>query len=266
MDSKILKITGMEGTNNSTRRKFLRNTLLTTALSVSMPQLLSSAFAGEKLKRKINLKKGDVILFHGDSITDATRNKENYEANNSAALGSGYAMMASAELLNNHANKNLKIYNRGISGNKVYQLAERWENDTIQLRPDVLSILIGVNDFWHTLSFGYKGTIKTYNDDLRSLLEKTRQKLPNIKFIIGEPFAVKDIKIVNEKWYPAFNEYRKTARKIAESYDAVFIPYQSMYDKAQKYAPGVYWTLDGVHPTLAGANLMAHTWLQFIKS
>ena len=73
------------------------------------------------------------------------------------------------------------------------------------------------------------------------------------------------VKAVDDKWYPAFNDYRAAARELADSYGAAFIPYQEIYDKAQKSAPGVYWTADGVHPTLAGARLMAEAWLQTVK-
>ena len=74
------------------------------------------------------------------------------------------------------------------------------------------------------------------------------------------------IKAVDEKWFPGFNEYRAAAKEIAELFDAVFIPYHAIYEKAQKEAPGVYWTYDGVHPTLAGANLMAHAWIEVVKA
>ena len=164
-----------------------------------------------------------------------------------------------------HAGKDLKVYNKGISGNKVYQLAERWDADCLELQPKVLSILIGVNDFWHTLTGGYKGTVETYRNDLKTLLDRTKQKLPGLQLIIGEPFAVTGVKAVDEKWYPAFNDYRQAAREIADAYQAVFIPYQKIFDKAQKTAPGAYWTGDGVHPTLAGAKLMAQAWLEAVK-
>lgn len=256
----------MEQNKNSSRRNFIRNASLATALSFSIPQLVAAAYKEENFKGRISLSKDDIILFQGDSITDASRKKDNGESNNPAALGSGYAMLAAAELLHKHAGKNLKIYNRGISGNKVYQLAERWEKDALELKPNVLSILIGVNDFWHMLNGKYNGTIKTYQDDYRKLLDQTKEKLPGVKLIIGEPFAVNDIKAVTEKWFPAFDEYRNAARNIAKEYNAVFIPYQSVFDKAQKAAPGNYWTGDGVHPSLAGAQLMAHAWLEAVKS
>ena len=256
----------MEKSQNNSRRNFLKNSGFAGVAMLAIPALVSSAFTEEKNTNKIDIKKDDVILFQGDSITDAGRKKDSNFPNHAAELGSGYAMLAGSQLLYEFANKNLKIYNKGLSGNKVFQLAERWEEDTFNLKPNVLSVLVGVNDFWHSLTSGYKGTIKTYNDDFRALLDRTKQKLPEVKLIIGEPFAVTGIKSVDEKWYPAFDDYRRVAREIAESYKAVLIPYQSIFDKAQKIAPGSYWTADGVHPTLAGAQLMSHAWLKAIKS
>ena len=247
------------------RRNFLRNTSLASASLLSIPQIVSAGFSESPPAKKIGLNKDDVILFQGDSITDAGRKKDDPAANNASILGSGYAMLAASTLLYKYADKNLTVYNRGISGNKVYQLADRWQKDCLDLKPAVLSILIGVNDFWHTLNGNYKGTIKTYRDDFTALLNRTKQTLPDVKLIIGEPFAVPGIKAVDDKWYPAFNDYRAAAKEMAASFDAVFIPYQSIFDKAQKSAPGVYWTGDGVHPTLAGAHLMAEAWLNAVK-
>ncbi len=254
----------MSDSNNS-RRKFLRQASLSTAFSLSIPAIVSAAFKEEKVKSKVKINKGDIILFQGDSITDSGRKKDDMNYNAAGAFGNGYALIAASELLWKGADKNLKIYNKGISGNKVYQLAERWQADALDLKPNVLSILVGVNDFWHTLVRDYKGTAKTYNDDYVTLLNRTKDKLPDVEFIIGEPFAVTGIKSVDEKWYPVFNEYRAAAKEIANQFSATFIPYQSVFDKAQKTAPGVYWTSDGVHPTLAGARLMAAAWLEAVK-
>ncbi|GGK86356.1 SGNH/GDSL hydrolase family protein [Rufibacter glacialis] len=254
----------MAPSSDSSRRRFLKHTALGGMASLSIPGIITEALAGEK-QAPVTLKKDSVLLFQGDSITDAGRNREAQEVNSSRNLGGGYAMLAAAELLHAHPQKNLKIYNKGISGFKVYQVAERWETDTLALKPDVLSILIGVNDFWHTLSSGYKGTLQTYQQDFKALLDRTKQRLPDVQLIVGEPFAVKDIKAVDEKWFPAFDAYRHAARDLARQFNAAFVPYQSVYEKAQKQAPGVYWTYDGVHPTLAGAQLMAQAWLKAVK-
>ena len=89
----------------------------------------------------------------------------------------------------------------------------------------------------------------------------TKKVLPDVKLIIGEPFGVRGIKAVNDNWYPEFYEYQKAAHDVASQFGAAFIPYQAIFDEAQKHAPGVYWTADGVHPTLAGAQLMTQAWL-----
>lgn len=250
--------------NSSNRRNFLRNVSLGSLAAISIPGIVSAAVAAEKPK-KITLKKEGVVLFQGDSITDAGRKRDHDEANSSAALGSGYALMAASGLLLKHAGKNLKIYNKGISGNKVFQLADRWDVDCLAIKPDVLSILVGVNDYWHTINNNYKGTVQTYKDDYDKLLSRTMAALPDVQLIIGEPFAVSNVKSVDDKWYPAFDEYRAAARAIADKYQAIFIPYQAIFDKALQSAPGVYWTGDGVHPSVAGAQLMAEAWQQCVK-
>ncbi|MGI4735160.1 MAG: SGNH/GDSL hydrolase family protein [Janthinobacterium lividum] len=252
---------------DSTRRGFLKKASAASLLAIGSPE---SLFAPESTSRasKITLAPNDIILFQGDSITDAGRKKDPQDAdvpNTTATLGNGYAYLSAAALLQRHADKKPVIYNRGISGNKVYQLTERWDKDCLDLKPNVLSILIGVNDFWHTLTGNYQGTVKTYTDDYKALLDRTRQRLPNVKLIIGEPFAVIGVKAVDEKWYPAFKDYQAAARSLAAQYHATLIPYQSIFDQAQKRAPGAYWTGDGVHPSVAGNQLMAQAWLDTFK-
>ncbi|UOQ68689.1 SGNH/GDSL hydrolase family protein [Hymenobacter volaticus] len=258
----------MSQSSASARRSFLKKASLGSVVALSAPELLLGAEANSKAP-KVSLATNDVILFQGDSITDAGRKKESKDANEPntpGTLGNGYVYLAAAELLARNPGKNLKIYNRGISGNKVYQLAERWDADCLELKPTVLSLLVGVNDFWHKLKHGYQGTIKTYTDDYTALLNRTRQQLPQVKLIIGEPFAVEGTSAVDQTWYPAFKEYQAAARSIAAQFNATLIPYQSVFDQAQKQAPGVYWTGDGVHPSVAGCQLMAKAWLDTIKS
>src|SRR5690606_25319787 len=161
--------------------------------------------------------------------------------------------------------KQLTIYNKGISGNKVHQLAARWEEDCIALKPRVLSILIGVNDYWHTLTGGYEGTLQVYRDDYRKLLDRTLAALPQVKLVIGEPFAVNNVKAVTDEWFPTFDGYRHAAQEIANEYKAAFIPYQRVFDEGSKRVAPEYWTNDGVHTTLAGAQLMATAWLEAVK-
>jgi lysophospholipase L1-like esterase len=250
--------------NINSRRSFIKKTALGTVAALSIPEILSAATTKGKIK-EIKLLKDQVILFQGDSITDSGRNKEDTGFNTASNLGSGYPMLAGAALLNKYEALNLKVYNKGISGNKVFQLAERWDKDCLDLKPDVLSILIGVNDLWHKLDGNYNGTPDIYRNDYIALLERTMKALPDVKLIICEPFAVKGVKAVDDRWYPEFYEYQKAAKDMAKQFNAVFVPYQSIYDEAQKRAPGSYWTGDGVHPTLAGAQLMAKAWMKAVE-
>jgi lysophospholipase L1-like esterase len=230
---------------------------------LALPQIVSAAFAKEAAK-KVSLDKDDIVLFQGDSITDWGRDRSNTLPNNTSALGSGYALFAAGHLLMENPGKNLQVYNKGVSGNKVYQLADRWDTDCLAIKPNVLSIHIGVNDFWHTLTNGYTGTIDTYITDYHKLLDRTKKALPDVKLIICEPFALKDVKAVDDKWYPTFDFFRKAARDIAKEYDAAFVPLQAAFNKAVESAPASYWSLDGVHPSVAGEALMAHAWTEVV--
>lgn len=246
------------------RRSFLKQSLATIGATVAGSSLAKAdtLFAADS---KISLKKGDIILFQGDSITDHGRNREAKVANDINALGRGYAMVAASNLLNKYASKDLKIYNRGISGHKVPQLDARWQEDCLDLKPNVLSILIGVNDYWHKRNGNYQGSAQEYKEQYRRLLDKTLKALPEVKLIIGEPFAVKNVKHVDDSWFPEFAAYQAASKEVAKEYKALFIPYQTVFDKALKVNSGAYWTTDGVHTSLAGVNLMASCYTDLFK-
>lgn len=242
-----------------TRRNFLKELGLTALGATLIPQIVRAHNPGSE---RLQLDKdAPVILFQGDSITDAGRNKGQYYANQTGGMGQGYVMQTVGQLLGGYPKKNYHCYNRGISGHKVFQLADRWEIDCLALKPDVLSILIGVNDYWHTLNGNYDGTVEIYKEDYRQLLDRTKTALPEVRLIIGEPFAVEGGRAIDEKW-EAFHAYRQVAKQIAADYDAVFLPYHSVFSEALKSAPVEYWCPDGVHPSIAGANLMAATWME----
>ncbi|BAU55346.1 SGNH/GDSL hydrolase family protein [Mucilaginibacter gotjawali] len=247
----------------NSRRNFIKNAAVGAIAGLAMPEIVAAAIKPGSIK-KIKLEKDNVILFQGDSITDWGRSHDAKASNASNTLGSGYVLLTAGHLLLDFAGKNLQIYNKGVSGNKVYQLAERWDSDCLQLKPDVLSIHIGVNDYWHTITNGYTGTIETYIADYHKLINRTKEALPNIKIIICEPFATKGVRAVDDKWYPTFDLFRKAAHDIASEYRFPFVPYQSVFDKALEIAPPTYWSLDGVHPSVAGTALMAKTWMEIV--
>jgi lysophospholipase L1-like esterase len=145
----------------------------------------------------------------------------------------------------------------------VHQLIARWDEDCLKLKPDVLSILIGVNDVWHKLNGKYDGDLNRYITDYRNLLKQTKDALPEVKLVICEPFVLK-CGAVDDKWFPTFDEFRVAAKSIADEFKAAFVPFQSAFDRAVEYAAPDVWAKDGVHPSGDGAALMAHEWLKVV--
>ena len=247
------------GSPKTNRRDFIRKSASGLVLGAALP---GGAYASSVSSDRMIAQEG-VVVFQGDSITDAGRSKDDQRANVPSSLGSGYVGLVAAQLLGENPTGGLEIHNRGISGHKVFQLAERWQEDAIDLQPDILSILIGVNDFWHTLSHDYDGTVEVYEGDYRELLDRTREALPAVRLVIGEPFIVEGGTAIDDKW-EAFGAYQSAAARIAGDYDAAWVPYQDVFNEALEEAPASYWAPDGVHPSLAGNYLMAQAWLDAV--
>lgn len=236
------------------RRKFLRNTSLAVAAA-------SFATTGLSAKPSRRLPKGLTVLFQGDSITDAGRDKEKNSANSTKGYGLGYVFLAASQLHADNFDDGLQVYNRGISGHKVHQLDARWDDDALNLKPDVLSILIGINDYWHMVNGRYDGTVERYENDYRALLKRTKKNLPNVKLLICEPFAVWGGTAITERWEKELPGYQQAAASLAKEFDAGFVPYQKVFNQALKKAPASVWCPDGVHPSPGGAYLMAQAWI-----
>jgi len=248
------------------RRKFFAQSAAGAAALASIPSIVSASIAPAKSSDKYSMfSKADTVLFQGDSITDAGREKVKELPNNPASFGSGYAFLAASALLNALPEKSLTIYNRGISGNKVYQLAERWKKDCLELNPDVLSILIGVNDYWHKRNGHYDGTVEIYENDYRELLKRTKDNLPNVELVICEPYYVLNTSAVDETWVAPMKKYQAAAKRLADEFNTIWVPFQKVFDEAVKHAPATYWTGDGVHPAMPGAQLMAEAWLRAVE-
>ena len=200
-----------------------------------------------------------VILFQGDSITDGGRSRADVAANSSAALGMGYPLLIASRTMRAHPDVALRFFNRGVSGDKVPDLQARWQVDTIALKPDILSLLVGVNDFWHKLLSGYAGTVADYETQLTGLLDGTKAALPSVHLVLLEPFVLRTGS-VDAKWFPEFDDRRAAAARAAQHAGATFIPLQAMFDGLSRNAPPEYWAADGVHPTIAGHAAIADMW------
>ena len=199
---------------------------------------------------------GTVVLFQGDSITDAGRDRAAADPNVARGLGSGYPLLVASAALAAHPDRDLRFYNRGVSGNKVPDLAARWAADTVALAPDVLSILIGVNDFWHKLTGGYTGTVEDYEHQYAALLDDTGRALPRARVIVLEPFVLR-CGAVDDRWFPEFDQRRAAAERVAQRAEATFVPLQRVFDDLARNSTPQYWAADGVHPTPAGHGVIA---------
>jgi lysophospholipase L1-like esterase len=253
----------MKKSNHFSRRDFFKSAGLGTAAIAGFPLLAHSCSStGETAKIDEFFNSGEVVLFQGDSITDAGRNKNQELPNDAWSFGVGYANHIGSWLLEEMPGKHLTIYNRGISGNKVFQLADRWDKDCLDLKPSVLSVLIGVNDYWHFRNGNYDGTPEIYENDFRKLLSRTMDALPQLRLLICQPFILTGTSAVDETWVEPFSAYQAIAKKISDEFGAIWVPFQEAFNKATELADPTYWTADGVHPSMAGAQLMANTWLE----
>ncbi len=199
------------------------------------------------------------ILFYGDSITDAGRARDVDMA--SYKLGHTYVTYAAGKLLERDP-VGYEIYNRGISGNRIVDLYARIKSDCWNLKPDVISILIGINDIWHEIGGENGVEIERFETVYRMLLSDTKKALPNVKFILCEPFVLSGS--ATEENFDRFlevKEYAKVVKKLAEEFDAELVLLQDKFDElGAKYGNDTL-LLDGVHPSLAGGVVLANEWL-----
>lgn len=199
------------------------------------------------------------ILFQGDSITDTGRSRED-----DSHFGCGYAAKVKEELERQYPNE-YTMYNRGVSGNNVVDLYARIKTDIINLKPDYMSILIGVNDVWHAFDGQENGVeADKYFRIYSALIEEIKETLPDIQIMILEPFTLKGTG--NQAYWEAFHaEVLKRAEKakmIAEKYGLIFVSLQEKFDEALKEKPSDYWLLDGVHPLSTGNEIIKREWMK----
>ncbi len=204
-----------------------------------------------------------VILFQGDSITDAGRNRSGIGPNSPDGMGLGYPRLAMESILVKYHDQHLQFYNRVNSGDRIQDMGFRWELDTLRLLPDLLSILIGVNDTWNYLMLGMGTSPAEFQDIYRDLLNTTREALPYTRFVLCEPFLLITGEVTSE-WMGDLSERQQAALTLAKEFDAVFVPFQSALDQAASNMPAHHLLEDGVHPTEKGHRVLAECWIKAV--
>jgi lysophospholipase L1-like esterase len=191
------------------------------------------------------------ILFQGDSITDGNRGRSK-DPNH--ILGHGYVFIIAARHGAAFPEAKLDFLNRGISGNTVLDLEKRWQTDVLDLKPDLLSVMIGVNDQ------GKGVPLDQYEAVYDKLLTEAKAANPKIRFVLGEPFSKPGAR-------PSEGLLRRQeiVAKLAQKHGAALVRYQLVFDEAAKRAPADYWVWDAVHPTYRGHQLMADEWERVVR-
>lgn len=200
------------------------------------------------------------ILFYGDSITDAGRSYDVQLPNQQ--LGRGYVSYAATRLFDEDLAA-YDIYNRGVSGNRIVDLYARIKANCWNLEPDVLSILIGVNDVWHEVASRNGVELDRFENIYRLMLRETKERLPETKIMLCEPFVL--LGSATEAAYDRFLEVKKYAevvKKLADEFSATFVPLQAAFDGAGAKYGNAEILSDGVHPTLKGAVVLGNEWLK----
>lgn len=197
----------------------------------------------------------DRILFTGDSITDCGRVREIPDH-----LGFGYAALTAAHLQARLASPELKIFNRGIGGDRATALLQRFDADLLALKPTVVSILIGINDTWRRFDSNDPTDAKSFEQSYRTLLEKIAAQL-KARIVMLEPFLL-HVPQDRHAWREDLNPKIDVVRKLAIEFGAELLPLDGLFAQAATLAPAAYWAGDGVHPSAAGHALIAETWLE----
>jgi len=239
------------------RRTFLQRLVAIGILGTAPGEAIKTVAAPRYTKRD-----GLTILFQGDSITDGGRWREGADLNH--IMGQSFPYLLSSRLACDYPRRRLRFINRGISGNTVADLLDRWQPDAIDLQPDIISVLIGVNDLDRFMQGDIAHAADQFEKTYRALLSLTKDKLPKARLILCEPFLLPVGRIAAswERFSTELAVRQKIVGQIASAFNAEYIPCQQSFDNALHEAPADYWIWDGIHPTPAGHEILAREWLR----
>jgi acyl-CoA thioesterase I len=195
------------------------------------------------------------ILFQGDSITEAFRNPLKEED-----LGVGYAMMIAKRFSTENNGKKVRFLNRGIGGDRVKDLKKRWEKDCLNVEPDIVSILVGINDSIGRHFWSKPTSTKSFEEDYRILLQQTCDIL-GAKIVLLSPFMVYMTKLhfIHEA---ILKQKINVVNKLSREFGTLLVPLDRIFEVATRKKPPTYWSIDGIHPTSIGHSLIAESWLK----
>ena len=218
------------------------------------------------------------VVFQGDSITDCGRVREEnpkfsmklyYKLAKRTPLGNGYPALVTEELSKAKPGE-YKFINKGVSGDRIPDVYARIVRDIIEIKPDYMSLLIGVNDVWHGMDWGNGTGIKRFEKVYDMLLEELKEELPETKLMILEPFVLEGSATADradqpgryKKFRSGVEEVAAIAKNLADKYGVKFISLQNLLDEEAKRISATELLSDGVHPTAKGHELIKREWLK----
>ena len=201
-----------------------------------------------------------VVLFQGDSITDCSRDK-----NDIPSLGNGYPKIIANIYHTMFPKREITFVNKGISGNRVRDLLSRYDQDFLAIKPDFISILIGINDVWRAFDRNDPCPLERFTEEYDLLLTKIRTDMPDTKIMIISPFVLHSLPD-RETWHSDLDPKIEVCSKLAEKHSAIFLPMQTIFNKAVKreFTPAEI-AADCVHPTHFGHAYIAAEYLKKLR-
>lgn len=210
------------------------------------------------------------ILFQGDSLTDCGRDKTG--KNPVCAYGYGYVNLIASRLLCDYPDT--VVYNRAYNGSRIADTYSRWIEDALNVDCNILSILSGVNDIGFGIRMNQGADAKKFEFIYDLMIKEALEKNPKLKIVLCEPFLFKieentpelGVDIVDnwDIWNGELKERQNIVRSLAKKYNAVFVPFGERFEEALKKAPPQHWSIDCIHATNAGHELMARVWLEYV--
>ena len=198
------------------------------------------------------------ILFQGDSVTDAGRDRSN-----PADMGEGYPRYASAMIQDSYPDSDFEFVDLGISGNRTEHLVARLESDFIEIQPDIVSIMIGINDVWHHYAFEFvETTDEQFEQNYRTVLDAIKSRT-SARILLIQPFLLETVDPVKQELCEELSRKQAIVKKLADEYADAYLPLDEVLHAETEEEPA-YYSADGVHPTPDGACFIGEAYLRTV--